>query len=134
MVTHPIDHVDNDLCVARLKRIDHNGCLPIREDCLDEREELILGNGAADQPPPCLLVGVDGDRWIGKIVHMRCRIKIRQGLGKGRATIVRGCSAGVDIGRYRLRCVFNMSEVVIGGPALWLCWGTRFVSLPAISC
>ena len=74
-MTHPIYHVDKGLSVALLEKIDHIDHLPVREDCLDERGELILGNCTVDQLLPCLFVGVDRDGWIGEIVTHKHRVR-----------------------------------------------------------
>ena len=102
MVTYTIYHVDEGLSVALLERIGHFDRLPVREDCLDKRGELILGNCAADQLLPALLVGVDGDGCIGEMV----------------------------IHKHRVRRALGKSEVSIGGQDRWLYWGTIFVGLP----
>ena len=114
-MTYPIDHVDKGLSVAGLERIDHIGRFPVREDCLDERRELIAGNGAADQLLPCLLVGVESGGWIGEIVRMLCRTKMRRGLRRERATTAQGRSAGIDIHEHKVRRAFDEFEVVIRG-------------------
>ena len=102
MVTCPIHHVDEGLCVARLETIGHINRLPVGEDCLDKRWELILGNYATDQLSPCLLVRVDGNGWIGEMATHK----------------------------HRMWLAFGKSEVTIGGRDRWLCWGTIFVDLP----
>lgn len=64
MMAYPVHSVDKGLRVVRLERIDHIGCLSARENCLDKRRELILGNGAADQALQRLVTGVEGIGWI----------------------------------------------------------------------
>ena len=77
-MTYPIYNVDKGLGITPLKTINHLGHLPIREDCLDERGEFVLGGRVADQALPCLLMRVDSDGWIGEIDCMMCRIKTRR--------------------------------------------------------
>ena len=113
MVTYPIYRVDECLSVARFEGVDHIGRIPVREDCLDERGELVLVNCAADQLLPCLLVGVDSDGWIGEAVRMLRTIMTRRG--------------GINIHEHKVRRAFDKSEVVIGGQDPW--WWTVLVGL-----
>ena len=78
MVTYPIYYIDKGLSLTPLKAVDHLGRLPVREDCLDERREFILGNGRADQALPRLFTGFGNDRWMWGIGCMLYRIKTRQ--------------------------------------------------------
>ena len=55
---YPIYHVDKGLSVALLKIVNNICYLLVREDCVNEGGEFILGNGVADQSLPGLLVGV----------------------------------------------------------------------------
>ena len=75
-----IYHVDNGLSVALLERINHTRRLPVREDCLDERDKLIPGNCGVDQPLPWLFTGVDGGGWIREIVRTLCGVEEKWGL------------------------------------------------------
>ena len=77
-MTYPIYYVDDGLSIALLETINRIGCLLVREDRLYKRGEFTLGNRAADQALPRLLVRVSDDRWTGGVVHILCRIKVRQ--------------------------------------------------------
>jgi len=49
VVTCLVDYIGEGLCVAPFKLYDEIGCLHVRDDCPDDREEFILGDRAADQ-------------------------------------------------------------------------------------
>lgn len=68
-MTYPICYVDEGLSVSLLKTVYHIGRVPIRKNFPDEGGEFFLGDGVADQPLQCLLVGVDSDGWIGGVVR-----------------------------------------------------------------
>ena len=49
MVTCLVDYVGEGLCVAPFKLYDEIGCLHVRDDRPDDREEFILDDGVANQ-------------------------------------------------------------------------------------
>ena len=58
---YPIYHINEGLSIALLEVVNNICYLLVREDCVDEGGEFILGSGVADQLLPGLLAGADSD-------------------------------------------------------------------------
>ena len=74
-MTYSVYYVNKSLSIAPQETINDLSRLPVREDCLDEGGEFIVGNGVADQALPCLLMEADSNGWVRRVVRMPCKIK-----------------------------------------------------------
>ena len=59
---YPVYHIDERLSVAPAEVTDHLDLVPAREDCLDERDDFVGEEGAADYASAGWRMEVNEDR------------------------------------------------------------------------
>ena len=52
MGTHSVYHIDKCLCIASSETFDHFNLIMVQEDCSDQGDALVCGEGLGNQPLP----------------------------------------------------------------------------------